>query len=102
MDKQLNCYSCAYRGEVMGSAHSCCKHPMIEQPLLKSMLILKLISGSLSTNPTGLVASTTKEDDKIEVSFQDWSETGIRNGYVLFPIDFDPIWLNHCLLHKEK
>ena len=98
---KFDCYTCQYRGQVPGSAHSCCNHPSIKE--VEELLILKSAMGLGSTNPLGLEVTLTQEDGETKtIPLQDWNEIGIKKGYVLFPFNFDPIWLKHCLLHKSK
>ena len=99
-----NCYTCKHKGDVPGSAHSRCNHPLItETKGLEELLLLKAATGFGSTNPLGVNVILTQENGEIKtVPLQDWHETGIRKGYVLFPFDFDPTWLKHCLLHSKK
>ena len=100
---KFDCYTCQYRGQVPGSAHSCCNHPSITIKEVGELLILKSAMGLGSTNPLGLVVTLTQEDGETKtVPLQDWNEIGIKKGYVLFPFNFDPTWLKHCLLHKTK
>jgi len=63
-----NCYECKYRGEVPGDAHSCCNHPAVKQ------------------NPFKASAALSIKGD----------HTGIRNGWFLWPFNFDPVWLKSC------
>ena len=63
-----NCYECKYRGEVPGDAHSCCNHPTVKQNPFKAPVALNIKGDS----------------------------TGIRNGWFLWPFNFDPVWLKSC------
>ena len=77
-----NCYKCKYQGDVPGSCHTSCKHPSVE-PFLE---LVKFTSGIPNIlNVTGELY-------------------GMRNGWFMWPIDFDPTWLRSCdgFVAKEK
>ena len=78
-----DCYKCKYRGEVAGSAHSCCKHPKCEG-----------VGGGLA----GLFAILggghgMPMESGLKVK---GNEHGIRNGWFAHPLNFDPVWLEEC------
>jgi hypothetical protein len=74
------CYSCKFRREIPGDAHSECANPLI-----------------------GEVNYGVKE--KLNISA---SPHGIRMGWFAWPYNFDPVWLENCdgyearVLDKEK
>lgn len=90
----MNCHTCKYKGSVAGSAHICCQHPIFEIPELKSVMMLQLSAGRLYTNPSRILLN--KEPA------QDFNPVGLKNGWVLFPFNFDPTWLNKCLFYLNK
>lgn len=100
MSEKTNCYTCIHRGQVVGSAHSCCKHEMFQIPELKKIMIMQLLQGRLNVNPSCIVLTDTETDEKQPL--QDFNPHGIRNGWVIFPMNFDPVWLNKCWLHEEN
>ena len=69
-----NCYFCLYRSDVLYSAHSSCIHPLIRK----------------------LGASEAKK--RLEIQ---GAEKGIREGWFLWPYNFDPIWLERCQGFRE-
>ena len=71
---QNKCYECEYRGTVPGDAHSCCKHPLAEQLLFLAGPLLNIIG----------------------------DPHGIRSGWFLWPLNFDPTWLKNCNGFKGK
>ena len=89
-EKQIpNCYDCKHRGEVAGSAHSCCKHPnnknMSDNPLAELIAIMSAgrhMDLGLQTFDNGL-----------NVTGNEW---GRKNGWFNYPINFDPTWLETC------
>ncbi len=100
MKSENNCFTCKHRGSVVGSAHSCCNHPIVELPSMRQLLMLKLLSGVGSTNPTQLII--TSNDTGESFSMQEWDEYGISKGWVIYPINFDPTWLKHCHMYESK
>ena len=77
-----NCYKCMYRGAVPGDAHSCCKYP---------------------GNETGMFAMFDEGNKnnwkKLEIQGHD---TGLRGGWFMWPVNFDPVWLISCNGFKEE
>lgn len=77
-----NCYKCKYQGDVPGSCHSSCQHPSVE-PINELMKFHIGVPNIL--NVTGI-------------------SHGIKNGWFMWPMDFDPTWLRSCdgFVAKEK
>lgn len=99
--KETNCFTCIHRGTVCGSAHSSCK-VFDDKEAIKSATILNAMKASMfqhTTNFSGLVLTFEGRDEQIPV--QDWYEHGIRNGWALFPLNFDPVWLKYCLFYSK-
>jgi len=74
--RKFNCYECKYRGRVAGDAHSCCEYP---------------------GNNTGMFDFFAKEnlvnEDKLNIQGH---PQGIKMGWFLWPVNFDPTWLVNC------
>jgi hypothetical protein len=68
------CYTCKHRRDIPGDCHSACIHPKVE-PWQEGF---KFISGV----PTVLNIKG--------------SPHGIRSGWFMWPINFDPVWLENC------
>ncbi len=81
---KANCYQCKYRGSVPGSCHSSCNYPGTDTGILSFFdsenlkLIRKL---NICANPHG-----------------------VKSGWFMWPVDFDPIWLTNCdgFIAEEK
>lgn len=73
---KLNCYGCKYRGDVPGDAHSCCKHPFVIGREYKELYSF-MVNGESCLNIK-------------------YSEHGFKSGWVMFPLNFDPIWITNC------
>lgn len=74
--RDILCYSCKYRGEIPGDAHSCCLYP------------------GNDTNIFSIFSETNREQAlrlgiKAELH-------GIQCGWFMWPINFDPVWLRNC------
>lgn len=83
-----NCYKCKYRGEVPGSAHSCCNHPSLKGITKNPLLGLASILGSVRG---GLPPMSQEGGIKVK-----GKEQGIRGGWFNHPLNFDPVWLEEC------
>lgn len=71
-----DCYKCKYRGNVPGDTHSCCRYPGNNADLFGLFDKANLINAA-----------------KLKI---DADPYGIRMGWFLWPINFDPIWLSRC------
>lgn len=106
-NKGKNCYGCKHRGQVPGSAHSSCSHPVISSIQAKAGFFDALLWFSMvgtNTNPVGITLNVKDDNgDEIDSSLpiMEWNEVGIRNGYVQYPYNFDPTWLVYCLMREE-
>ena len=81
--KRPDCYKCKYRGEVVGSCHSSCKHPKIEQTEGSLMGLLSVLSGG----------HMPQVKTKLNVK---GNKHGIDSGWFMHPFNFDPVWLEEC------
>ena len=85
--EKSNCYKCEHRGDIPGSAHSCCKHPanaeLLNNPLAQMLGIFA------SVGRIAPVQTKTKLNVK-------GHPTGIKRGWFNWPMNFDPVWLEEC------
>lgn len=98
--KNPDCYKCAYRREVPGSAHSSCAHPAADKatganPMISLMGTLASVRG---LSVTAISPDVQKAADKLGIVA---SMTGIRGGWFNWPVNFDPTWLEACKGFKE-
>jgi len=84
-----NCYKCIHRGTVPGDTHSCCNHPD-----LKGLDLVTAIMDMIDNK--GTVQSVA---DKFQIKA---NPHGIKMGWFLWPINFDPIWLENCNGFEQK
>ena len=87
--KAPNCYECKYRADVPRSAHSSCQHPLVANtikgnPLLEAMAIFASV---------GRVKPFTVGTEMLRVTA---NPHGITNGWFIWPVNFDPVWLLTC------
>jgi len=87
MDKP-NCYTCKWRANLPGDAHSQCVHPETGGPRDQFDALVSLLSGSQ-------VGPLEKLGIKLDAH-------GFRNGWAYWPANFDPVWLLACNGHTPK
>lgn len=77
-----NCYTCAHRQNLQGSAHSSCN----------------------ALGPAGMVAAMIFLSGKSEFRAGDahvrGSTHGVRSGWFMWPLNYDPVWLEVCSMYK--
>lgn len=97
MENNKNCYNCVFRGNLAGSAHSCCNviKNIVEEPEKAKSVELLIAARSFML---GFQDRTTKETTPL-VKLNDH---GVRNGWATWPLDFDPIWVEDCVCFREK
>lgn len=67
------CYTCKFRRNVPGSVHSSC---------VKMSVVDALFSTNEDTRPK-------------------FNSHGIQRGWVSWPLNFDPVWLESCNFYQE-
>lgn len=84
MSTKPNCYECKYRYPVPGDAHSRCGHPVVNGKDGNLFdVIMMAIKGELQTVM-----------DKLQIRCI--SDHAVRSGWFMWPLNFDPIWLESC------
>ena len=76
-----NCYKCKYRLDTEFSHHSSCEHPRIGG-VGKFVELAFLVHGLRGPAMKRLNVSGTPH--------------GIQSGWFMWPLDFDPVWLETC------
>ena len=87
---KANWYECVHRGEVPGSAHSSCKHPATRNPIDENPLTALV---GIMGRRTGMTSVPSKAAAVLNVR---GNAHGIKNGWFIWPVNFDPTWLEHC------
>ena len=72
-----NCYECEYRGRVPGDAHSCCTYPENDPDMFTGLFSKKNMVNAKKLNISA-------------------DSHGIQNGWFMWPVNFDPVWLLTC------
>lgn len=81
------CYRCEHRKDTPGSAHSSCSNPRnTVQSNIETMILL--IKGSTRSSPNGVEVTANPH--------------GIQKGWFVYPLNFDPVWLESCDGFSEK
>jgi hypothetical protein len=86
----MDCYNCKFRGTVAGSAHSSCNVIRSSGDEKSRELELLLAAGS--------VRLTDGEDNPMVKL----NPHGIKNGWAMWPLDFDPVWVDDCKFFNQK
>jgi hypothetical protein len=86
--KKPNCYNCKYRGEVPGSAHSCCT--VLRKEGDENNAETMMVEIGLATRKIALV---NESDQKPLVKL---NEHGVKSGWADWPLNFDPVWVDEC------
>lgn len=71
-----DCYQCKHRGVVPGDTHSCCQYPGNETDIFKF-----------------LSRANVQNTLKLQIRAH---PHGIRKGWFMWPVNFDPVWLENC------
>jgi hypothetical protein len=87
----MDCYKCKYRGDALGSTHSRCNILKLGDNEYSDLLEIYIASGKYS-----IINESTKEP------LVKLNEHGVKNGWALWPINFDPIWVESCNFYTEK
>ena len=89
MTDRNKCYSCVYRGNVPGSAHSSCNHPAFNKVKTDPLLnILQLMGANIQVSVEGVTVVG--------------NEYGRKKGWFSHPHNFDPAWLEKCTGYKAE
>jgi len=85
-----NCYDCRYRGELVGTRHSCCRH---------SDALGDGDAFDAFMRTAGGLMGSTGDAEKLGVT---GDAVGIARGWFFWPTDFDPTWLLSCTGFEPK
>lgn len=88
-----NCYECKHREQLSFDAHSACKHPAFEGSVTTVLALLATLHASRRGGPI--------EATQGEITVKG-NPHGIRNGWFMHPINFDPVWVEECTGFEPK
>lgn len=78
-----DCFKCKHKRTIPGNAHIRCGHPMVD-------------SNDPLSNLASLFGGGTPHQVAMEKMGVTGHETGIKNGWFMWPFNFDPNWLLSC------
>ncbi len=78
-----DCYKCRYRSQLLGDAHSACLHPLAS-PML------------------GMLFMFGHSEAKTMQFHIRGNTHGVRSGWFLWPLNYDPVWLEICSGFEQK
>ena len=93
-EQKPDCYKCKHRGEVPGSCHSSCNHPAFSSVHDDPMARIAAVFGSV-----GRMAPVQHVSEECVVKGH---PHGIRSGWFMHPLNFDPVWLVECSGYTPK
>ena len=95
MKTKPNCYKCIYRGDLVGDAHSSCKHPSVATLTSNHFDQLLSLCSAVGMSVTGCTQASAKL--KIQLD-----PTGVNGGWANWPFNFDPRWILRCKGFKAE
>ena len=98
MTMKPNCYECVHRRKVPGSAHSACAHPATQATSQSPFMQLGGDVGKRGGDQLAAMADHFMEGPRTAAATLGIkaAEQGIRNGWFVWPVNFDPTWLEEC------
>lgn len=98
------CYTCVHRRNVPGSAHSSCAHPVTDSTRRSPFMQLAATVGKRGGDQLMAMAQEFDEGPQRAASQLEIRANfhGIKNGWFIWPVNFDPVWLEHCLGFEAK
>lgn len=94
-----NCYTCKHRGNVPGDAHSCCRHPDLKGLTADIGNLIDLLASMGGSSPVTGLEPIQVIMEKFEIRA---NAHGVRQGWFLWPFNFDPVWLENCNAYEKK
>jgi hypothetical protein len=95
-DKKANCFNCKWRGGVIGSVHSSCKHPDLKGTTNNLDAVMAIFASVGRADP---VIDIQAISDKFQIKA---NYHGIKKGWFNWPWNFDPVWLENCNAFEVK
>ena len=89
MNENQKCYSCKWRRDCVGSAHSRCTHPAVGAEGSDPLGELLAIFASVGRTEPVIAQAATKLNIRGRAH-------GIAHGWFNWPWNFDPVWLENC------
>jgi len=83
------CYRCIHRRALVGSCHSACHHPTTADVHADPTMHLVALLGKRS----GVAFINCPAATALQIA---GVMHGLRHGWFIWPINFDPVWLTRC------
>lgn len=80
---KANCYECKHRRELVGDCHSSCGHPAASP-----MAAMLFVAGQTEFNIPQIHIRGNAH--------------GVRSGWFIWPMNFDPVWLEICTGYEAR
>lgn len=95
---ERKCYDCVHRREVLGSAHSACAHPATERIRQTPFMQLAGVVGKRGGDQLTAMADAFGEGPAAAAAALNIraADLGVRHGWFVWPVNFDPTWLENC------
>lgn len=92
----MDCQNCEFAQKVVGSSHhQSCKSPLTNKVWDTSLLA---IIGVFSPN-AGLIVIPEVRIGINTIPAVICNEHGVKKGWCCFPFNFDPVWIDFCLIN---
>ncbi len=86
----MECRKCRHVGSVPNSVHCSCKHPIAIQIISNHDSLFEMMKQITSESRLSYTGSLNLKLN------EEYREYALSNGYVIFPINFDPRWIKNC------
>lgn len=98
MSDKPDCYACVHRREVPGSAHSACAHPSTKDVHAEPFAQLAGRVGKRGGDQLMAMADAFGNGaaSAMRALHIEGHPHGVRMGWFVWPVNFDPTWLAHC------
>ena len=84
----MKCHQCIHSRPIPGDAHLSCAHPAVKGSPDEILSPMMIIVGQRSLAMTKLGVTVNQH--------------GAANGWAMWPMNFDPVWIESCNGFKEK
>lgn len=94
----MNCHKCKHHGTIPGDAHLKC-NLLKDTKSYPLFLLTAHIRSKYPFKDIGLRSTDKKTGEEINPIELD--EIGLRGGWAVWPINFDPRWVTKCIFYEE-
>ena len=103
MGDRDKCYTCRHRRPLPGSAHSACHHPATAATHRSPFMQLAGTVGKRGGAELAAMAQAFDEGPAgaMHTLGVEFAPQGVRNGWAVWPVNFDPVWLVRCTGYEK-